>query len=296
MHSKSDMAILRCFAAAVFIAMMLATLPADARSGANRSINLAGQQRMLIEQMTNGTMLAVLGIDTQDNIRAIRSARSQFRRTLRGLRDGDDGLGLNPTSTPEVLAEIAEIEQHWPRYDQTLQTVVTSVMTAAQIDHSHIRELAEIQELIIAAVDRTVGAFEHYAHGGDGHSILSTTINGAGRLRTLAHQIMGEVLAIAYQFDVTTNRDRLAQSVAEFDRTLNGLIHGDGELHLLPAATQEISSELTQVQALWVQLKPLLDSIGSGSAVGEGAISQISRSITRMIRPVDAVSTMYENL
>ena len=296
MHSKSVQTVFRYLSTAACLAVLLATLPADARSGANRSINLAGQQRMLIEQMTNGTMLAVLGIDTQDNIRAIRSARSQFRRTLRGLRDGDDGLGLSPTAIPEVLTEIAEIEEHWPRYDQPLQTVVTSVMTAAQIDHSHIRELSEIQALIIAAVDRTVGAFEHYAHGGDGHSILSTTINGAGRLRTLAHQVMGEVLAIAYQFDVTTNRDLLARSVDEFDRTLNGLIHGDGELQLLPAATREISSELAQAQGQWLQLKPLLDSIGSGAEVDERTISQVARSITRMIRPVDAVSTMYESL
>ena len=88
------------------IAMVLVALPADARSNYNRSINLAARQGLLLEQMTNGTMLAALDIDAELNIRGVRQARDLFDRTLVGLRNGDAEMGLVAASQTEVVSAL----------------------------------------------------------------------------------------------------------------------------------------------------------------------------------------------
>lgn len=278
------------------IALILAAYSADARSDLNRSINLAGGQWMLVEQMTNGTMLAVLGIDTEMNIRAVRSARDQFGRTLRGLRDGDSELGLAAADQQEVLEELALIEAVWPRYDQTLQTVVASLMASIDVTERQIRDLSVAHAQMIDAVDRTVDAFERFSHGGGVHSIVSTTLNASGQLRTHSQLMLGELLAVAHRDHEQQNRQLLGQATREFDRTLLGLMNGDTELRLLAAPTEEIKAELAKVQRLWTEIRPILERVSTGGSADVEAIAVVSRFTGRMIAPLNMASLMYENL
>jgi len=278
------------------LAFILAALPAESRSDYNRSINLAGRQLLLVEQMTNGTMLAALGIDSEENIGNVRSARDLFSQTLRGLRDGDEELGLIPASRPEVIAEITRIEALWPRYDQTLQSILVSLMASSEISAPKIRQLTDIHMLMVEAVDQTVAAFEQYSHGGGTHSILSTTLNGSGQLRSNSQLVLGELLAIAFRSNDAQNRRLLGENTRAFDRTLAGLIEGDAELRLLPAPNEAIRAELGAIEQLWSQVRPTLLRIASGEAVDERSIATVYTVTSRMIEPLNAAALLYENL
>ena len=278
------------------LALILVAQPAESRSEFNRSINLAGRQLLLVEQMTNGTMLAALGIESEQNIGNVRAARDLFSQTLRGLRDGDEELGLIPASQPEVIAEITLIEAFWPRYDQTLQSILVSLMASSEVGAPRIRELTDIHVLIIGAVDRTVAAFEQYSHGGGTHSILTSTLHGSGQLRSNSQLVLGELLAIAFRNNDAQNRRLLGENTRAFDRTLAGLIEGDAELRLLPAPNEAIRAELGVVEQLWSQVRPTLLRIASGEPVDERSIATVYTVTTRMIEPLNAATLLYENL
>ena len=278
------------------IGLIMATLPADARSTLNRSINMAAQQSLLTERMTNGTMLAVLGIDAERNIREVRSSRDLFNRTLRGLRSGDPELGLVPALHPEIIAEIERIEAFWPRYDRTLQGILTSLMASSEISDMQIRQLSDIHTLMIEAVGRTVGAFEHFSNGGNTYSIVTTTLSKSGQLRAHTQLVLGELLAVAYRSDDVQSRRMLGQATRDFDRALLGLIHGDIEMRLLPAPTLEIDAELTKVQRLWTEIRPILERISTGAEVDAALLATVSYATNRMIEPLNTAILMYESL
>jgi len=278
------------------IILLSVASPAGARSSFNRSISLASQQWLLVEQMTNGTMLAALGIDRDENVGHVQEARDLFGRTLRGLRNGDAELGLVAATAPEVLNEITRIEAFWPRYDSTLQTIMATLRDSAEVDRSYVRDLLDIHMLIIESVDRTIDAFEQYSHGGDTHSILSTTLNGSGQLRNQSQLMLGEMLAIAYHDRETENRRKLGRTAREFERTLTGLMNGDPDLRLLPAPNADIGGELMKIEQLWVQVRPILEGISSGEIVDERSIATVSHVTHRMIEPLNTAVDLYERL
>ncbi len=296
MHTQSTYRSSWVAALLACLAFILVALPADAGTNLHRSINLAARQSLLVEQMTNGTMLAALGIDVEQNNRDVRQARDLFSRTLRGLRHGDEELGLKRAEQDEIIAEIARIETVWPRYDQMLQTVMASMQDPAGIREAQIGELSTVHDEMIDAVDRALEVVGEYAYGGNTHSILTTTLNGSVRLRSRTQQMLGELLAIAYQRDVAQSRRLLAEATREFDRTLNGLIHGDPERHLLPAANDEIRAELAKVQQIWAEVRPILTGAAAGSSVDQRAITTVSRYTGRMIGPLTMTTLLYENL
>lgn len=278
------------------IALVLVALPAEARSNYNRSINLAARQGLLLEQMSNGAMLAALGIDAEQNIRSARQARDLFDRTLDGLRNGDAELGLVAASQPEVVSELSRVQAFWPRYDQVLQSVTDSLNGPAGVGERQIRELAEVHQVMVETVERTLAAFQEFSHGGETHSILTTTLNGSVQLRSHTQLMLGDLLAIAYHEDEEHNRRRLGEATRAFDRTLSGLIHGDAELRLLPAANADIRAELAKVQLLWSEIQPILAGIAVGAPVDQRTITTVSRNAGRMIAPLNTTSLMYENL
>ena len=278
------------------LAFMLVTSVAEARSDMNRSINLAARQWQLVEQMTNGAMLAALGIDAELNIRQVLQAHELFDNTLTGLRHGDSELGLIAAEHPEVVDQIQRVEEIWPRYGQSVLVVIEAIERSSGARDDQVRDLADRHRLMIAAVEQAIASFERYTHGGDTHSILTTTLNGSAYLRSQTQLIVGELLAIAYHDREEQNRRLLGEATREFTRTLAGLIHGDPERRLLPAANDEIRAELAKVERLWTEIEPILNRVAGGGSVDQRSITTVSRYTTRMIPPLNMTSLMYENL
>ena len=173
---------------------------------------------------------------------------------------------------------------------------MVSLQGSADIDEAELGRLAVAHSQIIDAVGRSLSIYEHYSTGGDTHSILTTTLNGAAHLRSYPQSMLRELLSIAYRQDGTRSRVLLEMTAAEFDRTLMGLIHGDAELRLLPAANAEIRAELEAVETLWTAIRPVLNDIAAGGHVDAQSIRLVSRVAGRMTGPLNSTSLMYENL
>ncbi len=275
------------------IILILAASPAAAQLQTqpqnHRSFTLAERQLLLIERMTNSALLAALGIDASPRLSSIHWSRNRFDRMQRDLREGDPYVGLSPTTEPDILEPLGRADLQWRQYDVIFGEIVTSKRaTKAQI-----QALTTSHANTIEALRQVVKSYEYFVYGGAHHSILSSTINGTGQLRASTQLVLRGLMMAAYSDYATPDRERLAQSTREFDQTINGLIHGDIERRLLPAATPEIRAELMKVHLMWKDVRPILQSAAAGQAVTKDQIATVAKTANDMAVPLTLVLIMY---
>lgn len=132
---------------------------AEAANAANRSVALSAGQWQLADEMTQTALFAALGINTVRGVRAIEEKQERFALTLRALRDGNSGLGLDPAPSPEVLQQLDRTDTLWLRYETAMAAVVHDLRWKPLVDEAHIEALMDIHERLIDAIDDTTEAF-----------------------------------------------------------------------------------------------------------------------------------------
>lgn len=274
------------------IVLILAAVPAEAKPRNIQSYTLAERQLLLIERMTNSALLTVLGIDASPKLKSIHWSRNRFDKMQTNLLKGNPHLGLRPTTEPKILETLVKTELEWRRYDSVFGKIVKS----GKVSKTEISVLTANHASTIEALRQTVESYRYFVNGGRHHSILSSTINGTGRLRSSAQLVLRELMMAAYNEYATDERQKLAQSTKEFDQTINGLIYGDPERGLLAAATDEIKRELLKVHLMWKEVRPILESAAAGKAVTKDKIAAVARSANEMAVPLTIALIMYLNV
>lgn len=271
------------------VILILAASPAQAQVSNNRSFTMAERQLLLIERMTNSALLAALGIDASPGLNSIHWSRGRFSRMQTKLREGDPHFGLPPTREPEILKTLGRADLEWRQYDLIFGEIIAS----GRVSKAQIRALTASHATAIEALGQLVDSYEYFVYGGRHHSILSSTINGAGQLRSSTQHVLRSLMMAAYSGYAKPDRERLAQSTRNFDQTMNGLIDGDIERRLLPAASQEIRDELMKVLLMWKEVRPILDTAAAGKAVTKKQIATVAKYASDMAVPLTMVLIMY---
>ncbi|MDH3792543.1 MAG: type IV pili methyl-accepting chemotaxis transducer N-terminal domain-containing protein, partial [Rhodospirillales bacterium] len=210
---------------------MTLTGPLVAEYDLKRTISLAQGQAVLAEKMSKELVLVALEVDTERNLKNLESSRALFERTLKGLRDGDAGLGLPRSTSRDFIDNLGKAGELWLVYDAAIRTSFAS----GRITADQVGTVADLTAPITAAMDSAVAVLESETSEGRLVSLLDATIELAGRQRLLTQKMSREFLLIAYGHEVDKNRRQLKESIAQFDRTLDGLISGNTELRLVPA-------------------------------------------------------------
>jgi hypothetical protein len=274
------------------ILLIIAASPAEATPRNIQSFTLAERQLLLIERMTNSALLTALEIDAAPRLNSIHWSRNRFDRMQANLLKGNAHLGLRPTTEPKILKTLEKTELEWRRYD----TIFRKIVASGNPSRTQIIALTASHANTIDALRETVTSYQYFVNGGRHHSILSSTINGTGRLRASAQLLLRELMMAAYNEYAVQDRRKLAQSTQEFDQTINGLIHGDPALGLLAAATRDIERELLKVHRMWKEVRPILDSAASGTAVNGDKIAVVARYANKMAVPLTMALIMYLNV
>ena len=97
----------------------------------------------------------------------------------------------------------------------------------------------------------------------------------------------------AYNGYAKEQRELLAEFTKEFDETIDGLIRGNPERRLLPAANQEIKEELMKVDRMWKEARPILKAAADGEAVTKDQIAAVAKSANDMAVPLTLTLIMY---
>lgn len=271
------------------ILILAAAVPAAAQTSNNRSVTLAERQLLLIERMTNSALLAALGIDASPSLNAIHWSRNRFDGMQRDLRQGDPNVGLEATTEPKILEKLDLANLRWQRYDEIFGEIVKS----KKASKAQIGALTASHKDTVQALGQMVDSYEYFIFGGQHHSILSSTINGTGQLRASTQLVLRCLMTTAYNEYAASDREQLTQATKDFDRTMNGLLRGDEERRLLPAATREIKTELMKVFEMWKEIRPILQAASVGEAVTKKQIATVAKAANDMAVPLTLVLIMY---
>lgn len=271
------------------VVLSLSSWPAEAKWQNNQPFTLAERQLLLIERMTNCAFLTALGVDASPGLKAIHWSRDRFDRMQNDLREGNPYIGLNPTTEPEILEKLDLADSQWRRYD----TIFGDIVASRKVSESQIAALSASHANVIEALKQTVDSYGYFIYGGRYHSILSSTINGTGRLRAGTQLVLRNLMTAAYHDYGAQQRRELDQATKDFEATINGLIDGDPERRLLPAATREIRSELAKVYEMWIEVRPILEQASAGIAVTKEQIASVAKSADAMAVPLTMALIMY---
>ncbi len=250
---------------------------------------MAERQLLLIERMTNSALLAALGVDASPGLRSIHWSRDRFDRVQTDLRKGNPYIGLRPTSEPEILKSLDQADARWRQYD----TIFADIVASRKVSESQMAALSASHVNVTEALKQAVDSYGYFVYGGRYHSILSTTINGTGRLRAGTQMVLRSLMMAAYHDYDAQQRQELERAVKEFEATINGLIDGDPERRLLPAATREIRGELSKVYEMWSEVRPILEQASAGIAVTKAQIAAVAKSANDMAVPLTMALIMY---
>lgn len=90
------------------------------------TLNLSGKQRMLTQKMTKELLLIASGIDPDKNKSGLKKTTSLFGKTLNGLQNGDNDLGLTGTKDPDISEQLELVAELWEEYKSVLDKVISS--------------------------------------------------------------------------------------------------------------------------------------------------------------------------
>lgn len=250
----------------------------------SRTINLAGKQRMLTQKMAKEALLVALGVDKKKNITQLKATYRLFDKTLKGLKDGDESLGLSPVKKPKIQAQLDAVEGLWEGYRAALY----AIMNSGSATEPDIDLVASLNIPILSAMNRAVKFYESEAASGDVNPALAAAINISGRQRMLTQKMSKEYLLIAQGKHADKNKADLKKTIDLFDKSLNGLINGDPAMGLSPAPTPEIKAQLEKVTSMWGDFKVALQK-----APSKDTIKMIADKNMPLLKEANAVVTMF---
>lgn len=257
------------------------------------TINMADRERLLSQKISKELMLVALGYNKKENLRNIQYDHDSFARILKGLHYGDIELALEPTQEREVLERLSRVEELWPLFEAALRDSIKS----GHVLRDHVEVVADLSLPLLSAMDSTVESIEDWdARVTPSFSLLDHVVAIAGRQRMLSQKMSTEFLLILYGHSVAINRARMKESIAEFDRVMNGLVSGDSELRILPPPNKRIMAQLRSVQRLWAEFRPLLETATKKQKVSEDLLAHLQSLSVSLLNEMDTAVNMYETL
>jgi two-component system, NarL family, nitrate/nitrite sensor histidine kinase NarX len=131
-------------------------------------VNLAGRQRMLVQQMTRLT----LEIERQagpDSPRFLQEAIATFDQTLLALREGGPApyspgqtVTLPPGREKEIQLQLDRLRSTWPVFRISLETILVSTPGESEFQ-SALRSVEELSPQLVEEADSAVRMFESAA-------------------------------------------------------------------------------------------------------------------------------------
>ncbi len=286
----------------IFVVLLLLNLPFNAfaipagPSAAEYGIvlNLSGKQRMLSQKMSKEILLIALAVEKEKNLTNLAATAGLFDKTLKGLRDGDAELKLPETIDPRIRNQIDKVEKIWSGFHVLVQDIIDSgSVTKAQVE-----KIAKENLSLLKQMNRCVKLYEKDASkaGLKSDPALAVTINLSGKQRMLTQKMSKEFLLVALGHEMENNKLNLLETAMLFERTLKGLLDGDGTLDLMGTENEAIRRQLNVVNGLWVDFKPVLDNATNPDtmSITREKIDQLAAKNLPLLREMNTAVGMFE--
>ena len=127
--------------------------------GLAATLNLSGKQRMLTQKMSKEFLLIAYGHDVDNNKLNLLETFTLFERTLGGLKDGDDTLGLPATSDTAIRAQLDVVKGLWDDAKPVFEAASASGSASAD----QISTVAKANLPLLKEMNKAVGMYEKLA-------------------------------------------------------------------------------------------------------------------------------------
>jgi len=125
--------------------------------GLASTLNLSGKQRMLTQKMSKEFLLIAYGHESEPNKLNLLETYTLFERTLKGLRDGDETLGLPGTKSEAIRQQLTVVEGLWLTFKPI---VANAVEQSGKIQADQINSLASNNLPLLKEMNLAVGMYE----------------------------------------------------------------------------------------------------------------------------------------
>jgi len=218
------------------------------------TINLAGKQRMLTQKMSKEALLIKLNIDKEENAKKLKESSALFDKTLNGLIKGDKDLKLVPTKDKKIQAKLQEVKKLWEPFYAKIKDIYSLKDTKDET----FKYIEENNLKLLKTMNEAVYMYAKLGNKGGSKLKMANDINLAGKQRMLTQKIAKDLLLYQANLNPKEALKSLNDSIALFDRTLNGLYNGDKELNLVGTKLPRIRKQLDITKKAWQEAKPLI--------------------------------------
>ncbi len=281
-------------ACATAVALMAFSQPARAQEvDFGHVMTVAGSQAAASQMMAKEALLIALDIDRDTRLESLVYWNREFDRTLTGLREGDDGLGLPAAATPEIAAGLEVADAHWQSAAAAYRAgVAAGAISAEQIDTiaAHCTGLMQtFQEIAL-----------RYAEESNRNRLTSMLVNAqlqALQGTALSQRMATEFLLVVHGHQADASRSSLRGSIARFDDLLRNLSNGNLDQRLLPPPNDAIRSELDRVLRVWEdEFRPVIRRALDGDPLPLTAASQMAEANDRLLEHMNTLTNLYVGL
>jgi len=129
--------------------------------GLAATLNLSGKQRMLTQKMSKEFLLVAYGYQAEDNKLSLLETYTLFERTLKGLLDGDEVLGLPGTKQQHIREQLGVVSNLWSTFKPIVEYGADYKTTT--ISKEKITTLAKTNLPLLKNMNKAVGMYEKEA-------------------------------------------------------------------------------------------------------------------------------------
>jgi hypothetical protein len=251
-------------------------------------INLSGRQRMLTQKMSKEMLLIAKGVEADHNRAELKKTAALFDTTLKGLVDGNADMGLPATKDASTLRIMGKVQGLWMDY----KAVVDGVVGGGAVP---ISKVADLNLPLLKTSNTAVRLYEKAAKK-EVNMSAGVVINLAGKQRMLTQKMSKEVLLVSLGHNANENKLNLKKTATLFDKTLKGLQVGDTDLGLPATTDKAILDQLSVVEGLWGDMKPLTEVVYDidSTSVSDDTVTSVAKVNLPLLKNMNKAVKMYE--
>jgi methyl-accepting chemotaxis protein len=255
-------AISALFVALIATGAALTSATIQRSRGDSRVINLAGRQRMLVQQMAKDAFAVLRG---EPAIASLQAGVAQFDQTLTALLKGDPRQGLEAQEDPHIRLRLEHVLKRWQHFRPHAEGLALQGAAWGKA----LRALLDRKPELLAQLEATAERFR------------GSRLDGSPRQVQLAGTLARDSQTFTLQVLSPDGRDQdPAGTLALFERTLLALTGGDPDRGVKASRDPAVRGELQALRELWEPLRPqlgiLIELLASHDNLLEGVADAVS--------------------
>lgn len=268
-----------------------AALPQTVFDGSKARVNLANKLLMLTQMIGSAGCRIDAGIGTEDALRDLQAARTDFNAILDGLENGAAALGV-PTREAHsaVLKSLASVRGIWTPVDGAS----ARLLEAGSADPAAAAAIAEANLPLLEAA--TILASDISGKYTNPHELTQAdamAIFIAGRLRMISHRIAKEACGVATGAPVLGTPEALRASLDLYAASLGALRNGMPEAGVNRPPNARIASELEGLDTAWQASMAAVDTARGGSGPTRESVAEVAAATSDLVTQANNIVTLY---